>query len=141
MMRALGRRRSFTPPAPGRAGAPGFTMMELLVAVGVIGAVLLGIAGVFIVSYTNVDHGGRVSRATTYAHQKVEELRNTSFGLLATMAPGSDGPEPAFARTWTVTVNGTAPARIADVRVDVSFPSQTGRPATVQIQSRIAEGS
>jgi len=82
-MRRAHRRPGPTPPPPRRAGAPGFTMMELLVAVGVISLVLLGIVGVFLVSYTNVDHGGRVSRATTYAHQKMEELRNTSFGLLA----------------------------------------------------------
>ena len=137
-MRAVGRRLTFTPTRLGRAGAAnaGFTMMELMVAVGVIGTVLLGIVGVFIVSYTNVDHGGRVTRATTYAHQKVEELRNTAFGLLAN---GTDVPEPAFTRTWTVAVTGASPARIAAVQVDVSFLSQTGRPATVQIRSQIAE--
>ena len=64
MMRALRRRLTFTPTRPWRAGAgdAGFTMMELLVAVAVIGAVLLGIVGVFIVSYTGVDYGGRVLR-------------------------------------------------------------------------------
>jgi len=117
-------------------GAPGFTMMELLVAVAVVSLVLLGIVGVFIVSHTNVDHGGRVTRATTYGHQKVEELRNTAFGLLAN---GTDVPETAFTRTWTVNVTGASPARMAGVRVDVSFRNPTGRPATVQIQSEIAE--
>ncbi len=121
---------------PGAAGHRGFTMMELLVAVGVIGTALIGICSVFIVSYTNVDYGGRVSRATTYAHQKVEEMRNTSFALLAN---GNDVPETAFTRTWTVTVSGTSPARIAGVQVSVSFLSQTGRPSTVQVQSQIAE--
>ncbi len=121
---------------PRAAGHPGFTMVELVVAAGVIGTVLLGIAGVFIVSYTNVDHGGRVTRATTYAHQKVEELRNTSFALLA---GGNDVPETAFTRSWTVTPSGTSPTRIADIQVSVSFLSQTGRPAAVQIQSQIAE--
>ena len=129
--------------APGakrrRPGAPGFTMMELVVAVGVIGTVLLGIAGVFIVSYTNVDHGGRVSRATTYGHQKLEELRNISFGVLATVTTASDVPESAFTRTWTVTPSGASPARIVAVQVDVSFLNPTGRPATVQIQTQIAE--
>ena len=136
-MRRAHRRPGPTPPPPRRAGAPGFTMMELLVAVGVISLVLLGIVGVFLVSYTNVDHGGRVSRATTYAHQKMEELRNTSFGLLAS---GNDVPETAFTRTWSVPPpTGAAPARIATVQVDVSFLNPTGRPATVQIQSQIAE--
>jgi Tfp pilus assembly protein PilV len=111
-------------------------MMELVVAVGVIGTVLLGIAGVFIVSYTNVDYGGRVTRATTYAHQKAEELRNTSFALLAS---GKDVPETAFSRAWTVSTSGASPSRIADVQVDVRFLSQTGRPSVVQIQSQIAE--
>jgi prepilin-type N-terminal cleavage/methylation domain-containing protein len=140
-MRAACRRLSFAPTRRGRAGAgdAGFTMMELVVAVGVIGTVLLGIAGVFIVSYTNVDHGGRVTRATTYAHQKVEELRNTAFSVLVANPTGSDVPESAFTRTWTVTPTGASPARIADVQVDVGFLSQTGRPATVQIRSQIAE--
>jgi Tfp pilus assembly protein PilV len=118
-------------------------MMELLVAVAVTGAALLAIAGVFITSYIDVDHGGRVSRAATYAHQKLEELRNTPFNLLAS---GSDVLETnsrgtaTFTRTWAVfPPAGAAPTRIAEVQVEVSFPSQMGRPATVQIQSRIAE--
>ena len=131
--------RPLTPGPCGRpraVGHPGFTMVELVVAVGVIGTVLLGIAGVFIVSYTNVDYGGRVTRATSYAHQKAEELRNTSFALLAN---GGDVPEAAFTRSWTVSTSGAPPTRIADVQVSVSFLSQTARPATVQIQSQIAE--
>ena len=145
MMRALRRRLTFTPTRPWRAGAgaPGFTMMELVVAVGVIGGVLLGIVGVFIFSYTSVDHGGRVSRATTYAHQKMEELRNTDFSQLATMGTQRDNPidppNTRFTRTWTVTLPVAAPPRMADVQVEVSFPSPTGRHATVQIESRIAE--
>ncbi len=122
-------------------GAPGFTLMEVVVATGVIGAVLLGLTGIFLVSYTNVDYGGRVTRATEYAHQKAEELRNTPF---ATLADGTDVPETAFTRTWTtgtppMTMTGTSPNRLATVQVDVSFLSQTGRPSTVQVVTQIAE--
>src|SRR3989304_109024 len=118
--------------APGagrrRPGAPGFTMMVVGVAGGVVGTVLRGIAGVFIVSSTNVDHGGRVSRATTYGHQKLEELRNISFGVLATVTTASDVPEPAFTRTWTVTLGpgGAPPARMAVVRGGVGLLNPTG---------------
>jgi len=117
-------------------GAPGFTLIEVMVTIGVIGAVLLGLTGIFLVSYTNVDYGGRVTRATAYAHQKAEELRNTPF---VTLAGGTDVPETAFTRTWTVTMAGASPTRLATVQVDASFLSQTGRPSTVQVVTQIAE--
>ena len=135
MMRRIGRAR---PSGVGlrASGAPGFTLMEVVMATGVIGAVLLGLCGVFLTSYTNVDYGGRLTRASEYAHQKAEDLRNTPF---ATLANGNDVPETAFTRTWTVTLAGASPSQLATVTVTVSFLSQTGRPSNVQVVTQIAE--
>ena len=119
-----------------RRGAPGFTLVEVVVAIGVIGTVLLALTGTFLTSYTNVDYGGRLTRASEYTHQKAEDLRNTPF---ATLANGNDVPETAFTRTWTVTLAGTSPNRLATVTASVSFLSQTGRPSTVQVVTQIAE--
>ena len=123
---------------PRARGAPGFTLIEVVVATGVIGTVLLALTGVFLTSYTNVDYGGRVTRATEYAHQKAEDLRNTPFAAI-TNPPFSDVPETAFTRTWTVTLAGTSPNQLATVTVTVSFLNQTGRPSSVQVVSQIAE--
>ena len=135
MMRRIGRAR---PPGVGlrASGAPGFTLMEVVMATGVIGLVLLAISGTFITSYTNVDYGGRLTRASEYAHQKAEDLRNTPF---ATLANGNDVPETAFTRTWTATLAGASPSQLATVTVTVGFLSQTGRPSTMQVVTQIAE--
>ncbi len=112
--------------------------MEVVVAIGVIGTVLLALTGTFLTSYTNVDYGGRLTRASEYAHQKAEDLRNTPFANL-TNPPLNDVPETAFTRTWAVTLADASPNRLATVTVTVSFLSQTGRPSTIQVVSQIAE--
>ncbi len=108
-------------------------------ATGVIGLVLLALTGTFLTSYTNVDYGGRLTRASEYAHQKVEYLRNTPFANLANGSDPAGVPEVAFTRSWTVALAGASPNRLATVTITVSFLSQTGRPATVQVVSQIAE--
>ncbi len=134
-MKRGGRRGAPSGVARG-GGAPAFTLIEVVVAAGIIGTVLLALTGVFLTSYTNVDYGGRVTRATEYAHQKAEDLRNTPFD---TLAGGSDVPETAFTRSWTVSMAGTSPNRLGTVTVTVSFLSQTGRPSSVEIATQIAE--
>ena len=121
---------------PRARGGPGFTLIEVVVAIGIIGTVLLGLTGVFLTSYTNVDYGGHVTRATEYAHQKAEELRTTPF---ATLADGNDVPETAFTRAWTISLAGTSPNRLATVTASVSFLTQTGRPSTIQVVTQISE--
>ena len=143
MMRRIGRAR---PSGVGlrASGAPGFTLMEVVMASGVIGLVLLALTGTFITSYTNVDYGGRLTRASEYAHQKAEDLRNTPFANLRNSNPSLDPPqdlvpETAFTRSWTVTLAGASPSQLATVTVTVGFLSQTGRPSTVQVVTQIAE--
>jgi len=133
------RRAARAGVGPQARAAPGFTLLEVLMAVGVIGAVLLALCGVFLLSYTNVDYGGRLTRATEYAHQKAEDLRNTPFASLANGNDPSGVPEAAFTRSWTIALAGTAPYRLATVTVTVGFLSETGRPSTVQVVTQLSE--
>jgi len=113
----------------------GMTLLEILVAATVVCVGLLAVAVMFPTSSSNIDYGGKVSKATALAQEKVEELRNTSF---ASLAPGSDSPS-GYSRSWALSDSGSAPYRLRTVTVTVGWPSALGRPNSVTLQTLIAE--
>lgn len=63
-------------PGPCAAGHTGFTMVEVLVGVGVLTVALLGMITVFLASHGDISQGGRDTAATAAALSLAENMRN-----------------------------------------------------------------
>jgi hypothetical protein len=74
----------------------------------------------------NVVAGGGQSKATAYARQMMEQLKNQPF--VTGPASGTDLPEAGITRSWTITPTGatTAPNRLATIQVVVRVDRATG---------------
>ncbi len=116
----------------------GLSLVELLIAMAILAVGLLGIMTAFPTAYVDVVASGGESKATAYAQQKLEELKNQPFN------PGpvtsTDSLETGvFNRSWTITQEpGTiAPNRLARITVTVTWGGS--RPQTVTLETMRAE--
>lgn len=116
----------------------GMSLIEVLIASAILAVGLVGIVSAFPTAYVNVDTSGAKSKATAYAQQTLEELKNQPFdpGPLTANDSLENGD---FTRSWTITQEpGTdAPNRLARITVTVSW--QGSRPQTVTIETMRAE--
>lgn len=81
----------------------GFTLVEILVAIVILSFSLLALAALMATTSRNTSFGGHITEAVTLAQDKLEEMRVTSWGTIATgndTRTGSTGI--LFTRTWTV---------------------------------------
>lgn len=115
----------------------GFTFIEVLIAAAILAVGLLALVSVFPVGYVDVTVSGGQSKATAYAQQMLEQLKNQGFN--PGPANGNDAPEAAYARSWSITpVAGTvAPNRLARITVTVQWGGD--RPQTVALETMRAE--
>lgn len=79
---------------PRRPGQGGFTMVEILVAVGVLLVALMGIISVFFVGHRDISESGRDTAAAVAAQSLAETLRNQAQGNLP-LLDGLDTANPA----------------------------------------------
>ena len=105
----------------------GMTLPEVVIAVAILTIGLLAVVGMLSSGFSNVVIGGGESKATSYARQKLEELKNRCY-CDATAFPastGTDAPEAGVTRSWTVTQAGatTAPNRLSQITVTVTWTS------------------
>jgi len=97
------------PPPPLRltpVPQAGFSLVEVLVAVGIAAAVLISIGGLFILGSQNVVAGGNLSTATTLAQSILEQMRGMSseeiYGVLngqpddSSLTWDTDQPNPTY---------------------------------------------
>ncbi|MFQ5802578.1 MAG: prepilin-type N-terminal cleavage/methylation domain-containing protein [Candidatus Methylomirabilales bacterium] len=116
----------------------GFTLIEVLIAAAILAVGLLALLSAFPIGYLDLNVSGGQSKATAYAQQMLEQLKNQPFN------PGplnqTDAPEPGYTRTWTITQEpGTnAPNRLARIQVTVVW-TQGDRPQTVTLETMRAE--
>lgn len=118
----------------------GFSLIELLIAAAILAVGLLGVIGMFPTGYGNVVFSGGQSKATAYAQQMVEQLKNQPFTINGAGNDSLDNAE--YARAWTITqVAGTpaAPNRLARVVVTVNWGGRGTRPLTVALETMRAE--
>lgn len=122
----------------------GFTLVEVLVAAAILVVGVVGVSGAFSVAFTDVVASSGESKATAYARQQMEILKNGDFsvvcGCTGCVCPGVVGaniPEPEFNRTWnTSLVPGTvAPNQVVNITVTVTWRQGWSRSKTIILQT------
>ena len=97
-------------PAAWKKGG-GFTSIEVIIAIMLLGVALLGLASVTVSVIRGNDFSKMVTTATTQARDKMEELKNTGAtqnGYDNLLAGGSDTVDAVYTRQWTVGAVGAA---------------------------------
>lgn len=83
-----------------------------------------------------MDDSGRTSQALAFAQEKIEELKNKPF-------PPSGGSDVLsvgfnqFTRSWTVSLSGSSPNRLATITVTVTWSGR--RLGSIQLMTVLTE--
>jgi prepilin-type N-terminal cleavage/methylation domain-containing protein len=133
-------------------GQQGFSFIETLLAVAVIGLGLLAITSLFPTGYSNITYGGRTTSALALAQQKLEQLKaaaeSEGFGGINTnpgRCPGTpetvaDAVVPTVVYTRTCVLNngvgvGSLAQDLKRVRVRVTWEwGAENRPGSVELE-------
>jgi prepilin-type N-terminal cleavage/methylation domain-containing protein len=86
----------------------GFTLIEILIALVILSISLLGLAGLMVMTTKNNAWGSHMTEAATFAQDKLEEFKVTSWANIvsgADLKTGATGVN--YTRTWTVVADGT----------------------------------
>ena len=115
----------------------GFSLIELMVAITILGIGILSLAGLFPMAMQKVSRGDLESRATFHAQAKIEELKRLSWDDLTVAQGGGDQVETVFGRNWNVQedVPGTG---MKQVDVTVTWQDNRG-PRTVTLSSFLSD--
>ncbi len=119
-----------------------FTVVEVLVAAAILLVALLAVAGTLPTSSTNVDEGGRISKAVALAQQTLEAVKNSAFPPTSGSCSVYNANVPAT-YTCNVDVSVTGPTgpisnRLATITVTVNW-SNSQRSGNVRLVSALAE--
>lgn len=112
----------------------GFTLAEILAAVGVISFGLIGVAAGLMYAYGGIEYGRQQTTAAFLAEQRMEQVKNTALTNFAAVtiatfpaeAYGSIANAPTYRRTVTITNN---PGGVVDtklIQVTVFYRAVTG---------------
>ena len=108
------------------ASPAGFTLVEIMIAMLIFGAVVIGLAQAIPQGMSTREKARRLSVATFLAKDQMERLRSSAFSdpsLAAGLHLDPNNPvEPGFRRDWTVVDNTPIPG-MKRVSVRVSFQS------------------
>jgi Tfp pilus assembly protein PilV len=109
-----------------RSNQSGMTLIEVMLAVTFLAVSLVALLSMLTRGSVSVVAGGSQSKATAFARQRMEQLKNQPFvpGPVA----GTDTPEPGITRTWTIAPTGATvpPNRLATIQVVVLVNRATG---------------
>ena len=109
-------------------------MIEVLIALIILGVSLLALAGLMGVVTRNNSFGNHLTEATTLAQDRLEELRVSNWNGISA---GSDSIRTSsgidYTRTWTVTLNSS---NLRTVRITISW---NGGVNSIQMFSALAQ--
>jgi type IV pilus assembly protein PilV len=125
--------RRFLPRFKNRGLAPsnvsrGFSLIEILIALVILSISLLALAALMVTTTQNNSFGGHLTEASTFAQDKIEELRVTPWALIIPNTTGID-PKPFsnipnyYTRTWTIAQDATG--NIRTVTITINWTDQT----------------
>ena len=119
------------------AHAKGSMLVEVMAALAVLGIAFAGLSPLLVTTLRSVDQARRVTTASEFARDKVEDIRNTAY---AAVGNGSDtvtegGTGATYARTWTAAAGPTTGTKL--VTVTVGWTARTAH--TVALQTLIVQ--
>jgi len=109
-----------------RGNQAGMTLIEVMLAVTFLAVSLVALLSMLTRGSISLVAGGGQSKATAFARQRMEQLKNQPF--VPGPTNGTDTPEPGITRTWTIAPTGptVAPNRLATIQVIVRVDRATG---------------
>jgi len=107
----------------------GFTLLELMIAVGVLVVALVGLLGVFAHLMLLNENSSKLTLAVTACQAKLEEMRNSSFSTLYLNYNGTNFNPAGFSAgeaKGAISINNSNP-NLLQVFVSVSWRTRTNR--------------
>jgi type IV pilus assembly protein PilV len=102
----------------------GFSLIEVLIALIILSISLLALAGLMSTTSQNTSFGGHMTEAATFAQDRLEQLRSTSWAALANNTDTRTGSSGiTYTRTWNVSTTGT----IKTITITTSWTDQALR--------------
>ncbi|SFC10950.1 type IV pilus modification protein PilV [Polaromonas sp. OV174] len=140
----------------GRRGQLGFTIIEALIALVIMGFGILSLAGMQAALSRNADDAKQRTEAVRLAQEKIESFRSYS-GIASTVvgqattsttalnwnALAASGTDPSittnavYGRTWTM--NGSSADPMRGLTVNVAWTNRAGEPQTVSLSSVLSK--
>jgi Tfp pilus assembly protein PilV len=100
-------------------------MVEVLIALLILAISLLALAGLMMTTTRNSSFGGHMTEASTFAQDKLEQLRVSPWAGVAT---GNDTIQSStgitYTRNWTVMPNGDGTQRWVSITIAWTDPTK-----------------
>ena len=109
----------------------GFSLIEVVIALFILAICLLALAGLMVTTTRNSSFGGHMTEASTFAQDKLEQLRvspwagiTTGTDTVTTATTGAPGSGITYTRNWTVTPNGDGNQRWVSITLNWTDPTK-----------------
>jgi len=117
-----------------RGNSKGITLLEVMVSMVILAFGILGLAPLIVVSMYGNSYSNEVTSANAVAQERIEQLREVASFSPLPWHQVSAGVHGKFTRTTVVddnTTDGSIPAGVYRITVDVSWTDQKGLSRTV----------
>jgi type IV pilus modification protein PilV len=115
----------------------GFSLIEVLIALVILAISLLALAGLMVQTTTSNSFGGHMTEASTFAQDKLEELRVSAWGDVASKFDTMVGSTNIiYNRTWTVAANGSG--NLKTISISVSWFDKMNHTMAITILSTLS---
>ena len=123
----------------------GFTLVEVMIAVGILAIVIVGLLQLFVYCSILAQDAGNVTLALSQAQNKIEEMRGHGFANLTTDYGSGGTPGNTFSLTGlnngtgTITISQVGgSAELLQVQIDSAWQNKSSRNFTTTLTSFMA---
>lgn len=114
-------------------------MVEVLIALLILAVCLLALAGLMMTTTRNSSFGGHMTEASTFAQDKLEQLRVSPW---ASVTAGNDTIQGStginYTRNWQVTPNGAGNQRWVSITINWTDPTKNSN-HSIRLLSVVSE--